>query len=106
MNGAKQIGSIPYIVSLLRKYNLLDILETYNIESTFPSKLSWKKIVKYRMQERELRLWHNRTSNPEFSPFRSIHGNFQTHSLWLLSKQKPKLTVVCKSDAFECDMWR
>ena len=97
MNGAKQTGYIPDIVSLLRKYNLLDILETYKKESTFPSKLSWKKLVKCRLQEHELRLWHNRISNPEFSRFRRIHGNLQTHSLWLLSKQKPKLTVACRS---------
>ena len=56
MNGAKQIGYIPDIVRLLRKYNPLDRLETYKRKRIFPSNLSWKKLVKCRLQERELRL--------------------------------------------------
>ena len=47
MNGTKQTGFIPDIVSLFQKYHLLDVFETYIKESVFPSRLTWKKTIKH-----------------------------------------------------------
>ena len=96
-NGTKQTGFIPDIVSLFGKYHLLDVSETYIKESVFPSKLIWKKIIKHRIHEHELYLWHSRTLQPEFSRFKRVHNNFRTHYVWIISRDKPKLLPACKS---------
>ena len=97
MNGTNQTGFIPDVVRLLEKYHLLDTLEVYRRDSIFPSKLSWKKTVKYKLREHELYLWHSRTSQPEFSQFHRVVPISQVHYVWILSKECPKLIKACKS---------
>ena len=95
MNGANQTQMkkdqpnwfIPDVVRLLEKYHLVGTLEVYRRDSIFPSKLSWKKTVKYKLREHELYLWHSRTSQPEFSRFHRVVPISQVHYFWILSKE-------------------
>ena len=54
VNGAAQAGFIPDVVRLLEKYNLSGILDTYMRDSIFPSKISWKRMVKSEINNSEL----------------------------------------------------
>ena len=53
INGTKQIGFIPDIVSILGMYGLLDVLTAYKRDGVFPSRLTWNKRVRKNIQERE-----------------------------------------------------
>lgn len=66
-------------------------------DNVFPSKFSWKKLIKHKIQESELSMWHDRTSQPEFDRFKRVHSSFKVHYFWKLSKQKPNLLIACKS---------
>ena len=59
INGTKQIGFIPDIVSILGKYGLLGVLTAYQTDGVFPSRLVWNKRVSKKIQEREEYLWHS-----------------------------------------------
>ena len=56
VNGAAQAGFIPDVVHvrLLEKYNLSGILDTYMRDSIFPSKISWKRMVKSKINNSEV----------------------------------------------------
>lgn len=56
-----------------------------------------KKMVKLKIQERELMLWHERTSQPEFDRFKRIHNTYGVNYFWKISKQNPKFLTACKS---------
>ena len=86
MNGSKQIGLIPDIVSILGKYGLLDVLTEYKRDGVFPSRLTWNKRIRKTMQEREEYWWHSRRLQPEFSRFKRINSNYTIHFAWTLSK--------------------
>ena len=97
VNGASQTGFIPDVVRLLEKYNLSCVLDAYLRDSAFPSKFTWKRMVKYEIHSRELYQWHTRTSQPEFARFHRIVPTFGVHDFWTLSKTCPKFTDACKS---------
>ena len=97
MNGSKQTGFIPDIVSILGKYGLLDVFKAYKRDGVFPSRLTWNRRVRKKIQEREEYLWHSRTLQPEFSRFKRIHCNYTTHFAWTLSKNYTKLTSAARS---------
>ena len=97
VNGASQTGFIPDVVRLLEKYNLSCVLDAYLRDSAFPSKFTWKRMVKYEIHSRELYQWHTRTSQPEFARFQCIVPTFGVHDFWTLSKTCPKFTNACKS---------
>ena len=54
-------------------------------------------MVKLKLQEHELLLWHERTSQPEFDRFKRIHNTYRVNYFWKISKQNPKLLTACKS---------
>ena len=93
----KQPGFIPDIVSILGKYGLLDVLTAYKRDGVFPSRLTWNRRVRKKIQEREEYWWHSRTLQPELSRFKSIHCNYTIHFAWTLSKNYPKLTSAARS---------
>ena len=97
MNGSKQTGFIPDIVSILGKYCLLDVFTAYKRDGVFPSRLTWNRRVRKKIQEREEYLWHSQTLQPEFSRFKRIHCNYTIHFAWTLSKNYPKLTSAARS---------
>ena len=76
---------------------LSHVLEFFKSDNVFPSKFSWKKMVKLKLQEHELLLWHERTSQPEFNRFKRIHNTYRVNYFWKISKQNPKLLTACKS---------
>ena len=97
VNGAAQAGFIPDVVRLLEKYNLSGILDTYMRDSIFPSKISWKRMVKSEINNSELYQWRCRTSQPEFARFKRIFPAFHVHYFWTLSNKSPKIVNACKS---------
>ena len=80
INDTMQIGYIPDIVSILGKYGLLDVLTAYKRDRVFPSRLTWNKRVRKKIQEREEYLWHSRTLQPEFylGPFEKLPGAYNS----------------------------
>ena len=97
INGTKPIGFFPDIVSILRKYGLLDVLTAYKREGVFLSRLTWNKRVWKKIKEREEYLWHSRTLRPEFNRFERIYSSYGIHFVWTLSKNYPKLITAAKS---------
>ena len=51
VNGTKQIGFIPDIVSILGKYGLLDVFTAYKRDGVFPSRLTWNKSVRKKIRK-------------------------------------------------------
>ncbi|MCG8077812.1 MAG: hypothetical protein JAY75_16450 [Candidatus Thiodiazotropha taylori] len=92
---AKQMGFIPDIDRLLRKYQLGHILEKYLQDGIFPSKYSWKRIIKVKVHQKATEAWHNRTLTPEFHRFRLVHSEFRTHWLWAFSLENRKFLKPC-----------
>ena len=82
-----QEGYIPDIINILEKYELKNYFDDYIKNNNFPSKSSWKRLVRCRIQEKEVSAWLNRTSAPEFDRFRRLHTDYSPHNLWISSKE-------------------
>ena len=72
-------------------------LNSIKVITFFPVNFLGKKMVKLKLQEHELLLWHERTSQPEFDRFKRIHNTYRVTYFWKISKQNPKLLTACKS---------
>ena len=84
-----QEGYIPDIINILEKYELKNYFDDYIKNNNFPSKSSWKRLVRCRIQAKEVSTWLNRTSAPEFDRFRRLHTDYSPHNLWISSKENP-----------------
>jgi hypothetical protein len=76
----EQLGFIPDILQLAIKYRLDNFILTFLQTGTFPSKISWTKIVKENVYSIEEDLWRERLVNDDdFQLFRIKHPNIKLH---------------------------
>jgi hypothetical protein len=75
LKGAKhQQESVPDICKILVKYGLFKYLNDYVQFSKFPTKWTWKNIIRNSINSYQDIDWETRIeSDPEFCRFRSIH---------------------------------
>lgn len=95
--GQSQEGFISDIVRLLEQYALRQYLDQYLLTGHFPSKYSWKREIRSKINSHEVGNWYNRISAPEFSRFRCLHSEFKPCELWVFSKKKPTFLPQCRS---------
>ena len=90
LNGyTNQLGFIPDIWKVLQKYNLEEYLQNYLANAVFPSKYTWKTIVKCKIRTFYEAAWHERLNNDaDFARFRLIHPELRMSSIWTLSHDK------------------
>ena len=76
---SNQKGFIPDIITVLNKYNLMATLHRHIVlQDSFPTKVTWKRLVNACINNTEQEQFTNRTNNDsDFSLFRNLHDNFQ-----------------------------
>ncbi len=67
MNTNNAIGFIPDIVTILQKYGIKQHLDTFVTNGSFPSKYTWKQIVKSVVRSKQWEMWSGRTDTINFS---------------------------------------
>ncbi len=83
---ATATGFIPDIVNVLRRYSLSQYLETFTNCLQFPSKHSWKTVVKRAVRKTEVDSWKQRLlDDPDFAAFRLVHKTYDAHPAWAIS---------------------
>lgn len=93
----KQKGFIPDIVTILHLYDLAEYLQDWLYNGTFPTKDSWKKIVRRAVKSSQDRDRERRMSyDSDFSFFREIFSKFIPSSIWKLPST-PNEINLCKS---------
>ena len=97
-----QKGFIPDIVYLLYRYELLDHLNNWLTNGTFPDRNAWKRIVRnsvsvHYLDARSARI----ASDSDFSKFRSIFRCTSPASLWTLPAISGEISL-CKFIAKLC----
>ena len=71
-------GYIPDIMTLLKKYNLNQVIEKYIKDTYFPSKLSWKIMVNKAVHDKENMLLMERLNmNNDFDRFKTLHIRYE-----------------------------
>ena len=89
-------GYIPDILTLLKKYNLNYVIETYIQDTHFPSKLSWKIMVNKAVADVENRLLHERLNLcNDFKRFRTQHERYESALVYTIfsSGHQPTLMI-------------
>ena len=82
-----QLGFAPAIWKVLQKYNLEEYLHLSN--AVFPSKYTWKSIVKRKVRGLYETAWHERlNTDDDFARFRTIHTDLCISNIWPLSHEK------------------
>ena len=102
VNNAKK-GFINDIWDSLHKYHFHDILLDFLNTGKYPSKLSWKYLVKNVLLCQESDEWRLRLdSSVEFRRFKIIHPDMVPAVIWSFSKRYPNFNRTCKTVA---KMW-
>ena len=84
-----QSGFIPDIWKVLQKYNLEEYLLSYLATSLFPTKGTWKTIVKHKIRIYYETSWTERVENDaDFARFRLIHPAIKMSNIWSISHNK------------------
>ena len=92
----EQLGFIPDILKIARKYQFDNFMFVFMQTGTFPSTISWTKIVKENVYSAEENLWRERLINDDdFQLFRIIQPNIKPHKAWTVAKSFPEF----RSDA-------
>ena len=83
----EQLCFIPDILQIAIEYRLDNFILTFLQTGTFPSKISWTKIVKGNVYSIEENLWRERLVNDDdFQLFRIKHPNIKPHKAWAVAK--------------------
>ena len=89
------LGTLPTICEVLQKYDLFNYFDTWFSDSVFPTYLSWKAIVKTKIQEFEENAWIDFVQkHPSFKFARTCLDNVSPHKFWSISDQY--LDLVCR----------
>ena len=84
-----QSGFIPDIWKVLQKYHLEEYLLSYLATSLFPTKGTWKTIVKHKIRIYYETAWTERVENDaDFARFRLIHPAIKMSNIWTISHNK------------------
>ena len=84
-----QSGFIPDIWKILQKYHLEEYLLSYLATSLFPTKGTWKTIVKHKIRIYYETAWTERVENDaDFARFRLIHPAIKMSNIWTISHNK------------------
>lgn len=90
---AKKLGFLPDIYRILNKYSITHILDEYKQTGSFPNKLSWKKLVRKKINAlyRDELLTRISTSEP-VSRISKVHANIPLcpHVFWIFCKECPR----------------
>jgi len=89
-------GFIPDSCNVLKKYNLVTILNAFISDShTLPKKCTWKNIVNNAITLSETILWNQRTSaDDEFLLFRIVHPVIQPCIIYKVFKEGMSVTLL------------
>ena len=98
----KQNGFIPDIVTILHLYDLANYLQDWLYHGIFPTKDSWKKIVRRAVKSSHDRNRERRMSyDSDFSFFRIIYSKFIPAAIWKLPTTPDEISL-CKFIAKLC----
>ncbi len=102
-----QTGYIPDIYRLLRKYSLVEHLDSFASHRRFPKQHQWKQRVKKAVTSVQTCDWKHRvTSHTDTAHFLNIHDAIQPHSAWQVSKHLPRLKKAAHYLVKLCALWR
>ena len=91
-NNVDSLGVIPSIHGALCKYGLIEYLNTWFHNSTFPSYNSWKVIVKNKIIEAEFSSWSKFCSDhPLMYLANACLNNVSPNQFWAISQSYPDI---------------
>jgi hypothetical protein len=91
-NNHKTLGFTNDCVKLFQKYNLMEFVDVFLMNGTFPSMRTWKHLVYDTIRKYELSEWTQRLNdNDEFDSFKSIYQVYQPHPAWTVALSHPHL---------------
>ena len=83
-------GFTTDIMRVLRRYNILHYVEDFCSKEVFPSKSSWKSIVKFAMKELNENEWREKfIRNSQLKLYAMVHQKLETIFWWYLARQYP-----------------
>ena len=101
------LGFIPDIHRIMCKYQLLNHLTEFFNTSRFPSKDTWKRIVKTSVFDFEESKWQAQIlSSPDICHFLKLHPNLKMHRAWHISRSNPLLKEQAHHIIRICASWR
>ena len=84
-----QSGFIPDIWKVLQKYHLEEYLLSYLATSLFPTKGTWKTIVKHKIRIYYETAWTEKVDNDaDLAKLRLIHPAIKMSNIWTISHNK------------------
>ena len=84
-----QLGFVPEIWKVLRKFNLEEYLQNYLANAVFPSKFVWKTIVNRKIREFYEIAWHERlNADDDFARFRTVQTDLSLSNIWTVCHEK------------------
>ena len=96
-NRYDQTGFFPDIMKLLEKYGLIQYIDVFQAENVFPGKFAWKRLLRQKICQNEVAIWHDRMNSSDFSLFYRLHNVHEPHYLWRIAKQYPQYFKCFKS---------
>ena len=95
-----QVGFIPDIMNLLATYDLLAYVHSWLLSGSFPTKFTWKRIVRSAIQncgqlQRDMRI----AGHSDFTRFREVFADRDPRTLWQLPSNCYEISLcklICK----------
>ena len=90
-----QTSFIPDIWKILKKYNLEEYIHSYLETSIFPSKYTWKAVIKPKTCSFYETAWNEKVGNDaDFARFRLIHPELILSNIWTVGLDKSSAHAV------------
>ena len=101
------LGFIPDIHRIMCKYQLLSHVTEFFNTSRFPSKDTWKRIVKKSVFDFEESKWQAQIlSSPDICHFWKLHPNLKMYRAWHISRLNTLLKEQVHHVISICVSWR
>ena len=92
-----RFGFVAELLQLLEDYNLGYILHEYIDTGVFPSKYTWKKLVRDNINIASIVSTRHDIADNGLERFLSIHAEMEPSYFWELSRKHPHMLNACRS---------
>ena len=89
----KKLGFVPDIFRILNKYSIVQVLNEYIRTGSFPNKISWKKVVREKINALYIDEMRTRISSSESLPrIYKVHIGIplHPHAFWVFCREYPR----------------
>ncbi len=89
-------GITGEMITICKKYELMEHVNHYLKDGVFPEKRPWKYIIEDKIKNTVYKKFNNQTTEDDYKRFKCIHPDPpQVNPVWSVAKAKPYMVHIC-----------